>query len=117
MTPIAEKIIFTTKLKSEKMQGTIPVTKADGVKLLEKKYNVTYHASFTSEPEDILKDLHKTVEDKIKNLALIAEKFPIDSGMFVQMLRQQLSAEVGKFGIRLTDISLEAHEVVPEEQE
>ena len=93
------------------MQGSILVTKAEGPKLLEKKYNVSYQAIFTQEPKDVLKDLQKTVEDKIKNLALLSEKHPINSGMFLQMLRQQLSAEVGKFGIRLKEISLQAEEV------
>ncbi len=96
------------------MQGNILVTKAEGPKLLEKKYNVSYVATFTQEPKDIINDIKKTVEDKIKNLALLSEKLPIDSGMFLHLLRQQLSAEIGKFGIRLKDISLAAEEVTQE---
>ncbi len=97
------------------MQGTLQVTKAEGPKLLEKKYNVTYKAIFTQEPEGLIPDLKKTVEDKIKNLALLSEKLPIDSGMFLQFVRQQLSAEVGKYGIRLIDLSLQAQEIETQE--
>ena len=93
------------------MQGTLQVTKAEGPKLLEKKYNVTYKVIFTQEPEKLIPDLKKTVEDKIKNLALLSEKLPIDSGMFLQLVRQQLSAEVGKYGIRLIDLSLQTQEI------
>ncbi len=96
------------------MQGELIITKAEGVKLTPKKYKVEYTAIFTDENEEIKQDLQKTIEDKIKNLALLAEKIPIDSGMFAQMLRQQLSWEVGKFGIRLKEITIKASAVEEE---
>ncbi len=96
------------------MHGELIITKAEGAKLVAKKYKVEYSAIFTEENEDIKQELQKTIEDKIKNLALLAEKIPIDSGMFAQMLRQQLSWEVGKFGIRLKEIIIKTHEVEDE---
>ena len=92
------------------MQGTIELIKAEGPKLLEKKYTVDYTVIFDHEPDN-KEDLIKTVEDKIKNLALLSEKYPINSGMFLHMLRQQLSAEVGKFGIKLKQISIKSVEI------
>lgn len=83
------------------MKGEVSVLKVDGSRVLTQ-----YIVELERYKPELEADVRKTIEDKIKNLALLMEKIPIESERFLQMLRQQLEAELGKFGIVLKDIQL-----------
>ncbi len=94
------------------MTGEVLVLKVDG-----NKVNTRYIVDMERYDPAKEKDVRKTIEDKIKNLALLMEKIPIDSVKFLEMLRQQLEAELGKFGIVLKDVKLEFLEEIKKEEQ
>ena len=94
------------------MTGEVLVLKVDG-----NKVNTRYIVDMERYDPSKEKDVRKTIEDKIKNLALLMEKIPIESEKFLEMLRQQLEAELGKFGIVLKDVKLEFLEEIKKEEQ
>ncbi len=93
------------------MTGKVLVLKVDG-----NKVNTEYIVDMERYDPAKEKDVRKTIEDKIKNLALLMEKIPIDSVKFLEMLRQQLEAELGKYGIILKDVKLNFLEEIKAEE-
>ncbi len=86
------------------MEGNLEAPKFNG-KITE-KYNVRYKLYFDELLGDE-KEVRKTIENKIKNLGLLMEKIPIDSQKFLETLHIQLTAELGRFGIKLRNTEFE----------
>ena len=99
------------KGQKKQIKNTVLVLKYSGDKV-----NTEYIVEVDRYKPGKDEEIKKTIENKIKNLALLMEKIPIEDVRFLQTLRQQLEAELGRFGLVLLDVKLNFLEEIKKQE-